>query len=141
MTTEGVCPVMGGTLKHTAAGAPSNQDWWQNPLNLKMLRPNSPASDPRGGKFNHAEEFKTLDLDALKMDIEAVMTTSQDWRPPTTATTGRSSFAWPGTRPVPTAFTTVAAVREPACSALRGSTVGPTTETSTRPAGSSARSR
>src|SRR5277367_5205050 len=81
MTTESKCPVMGGDHKHTAAGAPSNQDWWPNQLNLKVLRPNSPLSNPMGEKFNYAEEFKKLDLDALRKDIEAVMTTSQDWWP------------------------------------------------------------
>jgi len=60
---------------------PSNQDWWPNRLNLKVLRENSPASDPMGRDFNYAEEFKSLDLDALKKDIDAVMTTSQDWWP------------------------------------------------------------
>ena len=60
---------------------PSNQDWWPNQLNLKVLRQNTPASDPMGRDFNYAREFKTLDLDALKKDIEAVMTTSQDWWP------------------------------------------------------------
>src|SRR5258707_12192863 len=60
---------------------PSNQDWWPNRLNLKVLHQNSPASDPMGVDFNYAEEFKTLDLDALKRDIVDVMTTSQDWWP------------------------------------------------------------
>src|ERR1017187_6956481 len=73
MTTESKCPVMGG--------APSNRDWWPNQLNLKMLRPNSPLSDPMGEKINYAEELKKLDLDALRKDIEAVMTTSQAWWP------------------------------------------------------------
>jgi catalase-peroxidase len=59
----------------------SNQDWWPNQLNLKMLRQNSPLSDPLGKDFNYAEEFKTLDLEALKKDIFALMTTSQDWWP------------------------------------------------------------
>jgi catalase-peroxidase len=81
MSTETKCPVMSGSHKHTAAGMQSNRDWWPNQLNLKMLRANSPASDPMGEKFNYAEEFKKLDLDALKKDIEAVMTTSQDWWP------------------------------------------------------------
>jgi catalase-peroxidase len=58
-----------------------NQDWWPNQLNLKILRQNSSLSDPMGKDFNYAEEFKTLDIDALKKDIEAVMTTSQDWWP------------------------------------------------------------
>ncbi len=59
----------------------SNQDWWPNQLNLKILREKSPASDPMGTDFNYAEAFKTLDVDALKKDIEEVMTTSQDWWP------------------------------------------------------------
>ncbi len=60
---------------------PTNQDWWPNQLSLKALRQNSPLSDPMGKDFNYAEEFKTLDLDALKKDIFALMTTSQDWWP------------------------------------------------------------
>ena len=59
----------------------SNQHWWPDQLNLKGLRSNSPLSDPMGKDFNYAEEFKTLDLDALKKDVEEVMTTSQDWWP------------------------------------------------------------
>ena len=59
----------------------SNQDWWPNQLNLKILHQNSPLSNPMGKDFNYAEEFKTLDLDALKKDIEELMTTSQDWWP------------------------------------------------------------
>src|SRR5712675_719598 len=81
MTTESKCPVISGDHKHTAAGAPSNRDWWPNQLNLRMLRLNSPLSNPMGEKFNYAEEFKKLDLDALRKDIEAIMTTSQDWWP------------------------------------------------------------
>ena len=59
----------------------SNQYWWPDQLNLKGLRSNSPLSDPMGKDFNYAEEFKTIDLDALKKDVEEVMTTSQDWWP------------------------------------------------------------
>jgi catalase-peroxidase len=81
MTTESKCPVLGGSHRHTAVGATANQHWWPNQLNLKVLHQNSPQSDPMGEEFNYAEEFKTLDLDALKNDIEAVMTTSQDWWP------------------------------------------------------------
>jgi len=73
MTTESKCPVM--------SGAPSNRDWWPNQLNLRILHQGSPLSNPMGEKFNYAEEFKKLDLDALKKDIDAVMTTSQDWWP------------------------------------------------------------
>src|ERR1700752_2538074 len=59
----------------------SNQHWWPNQLNLKPLQQNPPLSDPMGKDFNYAEEFKTLDLDALKKEIEQVLTTSQDWWP------------------------------------------------------------
>jgi len=59
----------------------SNQDWWPNQLNLKVLQQNPPSRDPMGTAFNYAEEFKTVDLDALKKDIEVVMTTSQPWWP------------------------------------------------------------
>jgi len=62
-------------------GARSNQDWWPNQLNLKVLHQNSPLSDPMGEEFDYAAEFKTLDLDAVKQDIMALMTTSQDWWP------------------------------------------------------------
>ncbi len=59
----------------------SNQDWWPNQLSLKVLRQNSSLSNPMGEDFNYAEEFKTIDLNALKRDIEQVLTTSQDWWP------------------------------------------------------------
>jgi catalase-peroxidase len=75
------CPVMDGVHAHTAVGTTANQHWWPNQLNLKILHQNSPLCNPMGKEFNYALEFKTLDLDALKKDIEAVMTTSQDWWP------------------------------------------------------------
>ena len=81
MTTESKCPVLGGPHRHTAVGATANQHWWPNQLNLKVLHQNLPQSDPMGSDFNYAEEFEKLDLDGLKQDIEAVMTTSQDWWP------------------------------------------------------------
>ena len=78
---QGKCPALGGPHRHTATGTTSNQHWWPNQLNLKILHQNSPLSNPMGEEFNYAEEFKTLDLDALKKDIEKLMTTSQDWWP------------------------------------------------------------
>ncbi len=70
------CPVV-----PTAVGSRSNQDWWPNQLNLKILHQHSPLSNPMGEDFNYSEEFKTLDLEALRRDIFEVMTTSQDWWP------------------------------------------------------------
>ena len=79
MASEGKCPVVGH--RHTAARVAENLRWWPNQLNLKVLHQNSALSDPMGGEFDYAEEFKTLDLGAVKKDIEAVMTTSQEWWP------------------------------------------------------------
>ena len=70
------CPVM-----HTAFGGRSNRDWWPNQLNLKILSQNSQKSDPMGIGFSYAEEFKKLDMEALKKDLTALMTDSQDWWP------------------------------------------------------------
>jgi len=73
------CPVMGAS--HTAVGSTANQHWWPNQLNLKILRQNPPSSDPMGESFNYAEEFKTLEFEALAKDVDALMTQSQDWWP------------------------------------------------------------
>lgn len=79
--TGGKCPVMHGGIKNTTNSVRSNKDWWPNQLNLKILHQNSPLGDPMGKDFNYAEEFKKLDLDALKADLAALMTDSQDWWP------------------------------------------------------------
>ncbi len=76
METEQKCPFSARTQAGTG-----NRDWWPNQLNLKVLQQNPPARDPMGADFDYAAEFKTLDLDALKKDIEQVMTTSQAWWP------------------------------------------------------------
>ena len=72
----GKCPVM-----HATVGVRSNRDWWPNQLNLKILHQNSNLSDPMGEGFDYAKEFKSLDLRALKADLTALMTDSQDWWP------------------------------------------------------------
>ena len=77
----GKCPVMHGGHKHVAAGVRSNRDWWPNQLNLKILHQNSSLSNPMGAAFDYAEAFKTLDIEALKADLYALMTDSQDWWP------------------------------------------------------------
>ena len=81
MNEESKCPVTGGAKKPSAGRGRSNRDWWPNQLNLKMLHQNSHLSNPMGEEFNYAEEFKKLDLAALKKDLYALMTDSQDWWP------------------------------------------------------------
>ncbi len=76
--TAGKCPVMGA---HTNLGGSSVGTWWPNQLNLKILNQNSSKVDPMGDDFNYAEEFKKLDLEAVKKDIFDLMTDSQDWWP------------------------------------------------------------
>ena len=78
MSTESKCPMSG---RPTSAGARSNADWWPNQLNLRILHQNTPASDPMDKGFNYAEEFKSLDLNAVVMDLHALMTSSQAWWP------------------------------------------------------------
>lgn len=78
MSNESKCPMMSHVH---AQGSIANQQWWPNQLNLKVLHQNTPESDPMGEDFNYAEEFKTLDLATLKQDIDAMMTTSQEWWP------------------------------------------------------------
>ncbi len=77
-SSETKCPVVHGT---TNVGMRSNSDWWPNKLNLRILRQNSPQSDPMGGAFNYPKEFKKLDFKALKKDLQALMTDSQEWWP------------------------------------------------------------
>src|SRR5680860_396648 len=73
------CPVLHDA--HTATGSMANQHWWPRMLNLRVLNKNSPLIDPMGEEFDYAKEFESLDLDAVKADLGAVMTTSQDWWP------------------------------------------------------------
>src|SRR5260221_13954325 len=74
----GKCPVVHGT---TNVGMRPNKDWWPAQLNLRILRANAPQSDPMGKAFNYAEEFKKVDYAALKKDLAALMTDSQDSSP------------------------------------------------------------
>jgi catalase-peroxidase len=76
MPTEAKCP-----FHHAAAGGMSNRDWWPNQLKLELLHQHSYKSNPMGEDFNYAEEFKSLDLAAVKKDLAALMTDSQDWWP------------------------------------------------------------
>jgi len=76
MTTEAKCPFV-----HKAGSGTSNHDWWPNQLHLEILHQHAPESSPMGENFNYAEEFKSLDLAAVKKDLTALMTDSQDWWP------------------------------------------------------------
>jgi catalase-peroxidase len=81
MATETKCPVAHGAPAHTTAGSWTNADWWPNQLNLRILHQHSPLADPMHKEFNYAQEFKSLDLNAVVKDLHAMMTTSQPWWP------------------------------------------------------------
>ncbi len=80
-SNESKCPFHGGALKQSAGGGTRNRDWWPNQLKLNILRQHSSLSNPMDEKFDYAEEFKSLDLKALKKEIFTLMTASQDWWP------------------------------------------------------------
>src|SRR5450432_468072 len=80
-STEAKCPFSAGTRKNATAGAPTNAGWWPDQLNLKILHQHSSLSDPMDKEFNYAEEFQTLDLDAVIKDLHVLMTDSQEWWP------------------------------------------------------------
>ncbi|SHN23174.1 catalase/peroxidase HPI [Mucilaginibacter sp. OK098] len=75
------CPFLGGALKQSAGSGTRNRDWWPNQLKLNILRQHSSLSNPMSASFSYAEEFRSLDLNAVKKDIFDLMTTSQDWWP------------------------------------------------------------
>ena len=81
MSNESKCPFAAVHGSRTTASMQSNQDWWPNQLNLKILHQHDTKSNPLGKDFNYAEEFKKLDLAAVKKDLVALMTDSQDWWP------------------------------------------------------------
>ncbi len=81
MSEKGKCPVTGMTGKKGPGSGTKNRDWWPNQLNLKMLHQNPVTRNPLGKDFNYAEEFKKLDLAAIKKDLNALMTDSQEWWP------------------------------------------------------------
>ena len=79
--TEGKCPVMHGSLSSNSSTGTSNKDWWPNQLNLNILHQHDAKSDPMDPDFNYEEEFKKLDFQSLKQDLNDLMTDSQDWWP------------------------------------------------------------
>jgi catalase-peroxidase len=123
------CPIVHGT---TNLGMRSNSDWWPNQLNLKILRQNSSLSNPMGEAFNYREEFKKLDFKALKKDLQALMTDSQDWWP--------ADFGHYGGLFIRMAWHGAGTYRIGDGRGGAGSTAGPTMRTSTRRAGCFGRS-
>src|SRR4051794_20394957 len=81
MSSENQCPVTGTRATLSAAGSRSNRDWWPEQLNLRPLRQHASLSDPMDPAFDYAKEFESLDLAAIKQDLLALMTDSQDWWP------------------------------------------------------------
>ena len=81
MSTESKCPFPHAVSKNAVAASPSNSDWWSNQLKLGILHQHAALSNPMGEGFNYAEEFKSLDLNAVIKDLHALMTDSQDWWP------------------------------------------------------------
>lgn len=79
--STGKCPVMHGAMTTAGVSGTRNADWWPNQLNLKILNQNTAQVDPFGKKVDYIEELKTLDFDALKKDVAALMTDSQEWWP------------------------------------------------------------
>jgi catalase-peroxidase len=99
---SGGCPVAHGRLEHPTRGG-GNRDWWPNQLNLKILQKNPAVRNPMDEDFDYTRELENLDFEALKRDIEEVMTTSQDWWPADYGHYGRCSSGWRGTPRGPTA--------------------------------------
>ncbi|CAN9238785.1 unnamed protein product [Alternaria alternata] len=98
--SQGECPVK--KTPNVAGAGTRNADWWPNELRVNILRQHDPRQNPLGADFNYVEEFKKLDYDALKKDINALMTDSQDWWP---ADFGHYASVWHGTLLVPTRVT------------------------------------
>ena len=101
MSNEAKCPFSGGA-KQALAGTPTNANWWPDQLNLGILHQHAPASNPLGPGFRYADEFRKLDLAALKKDLYALMTDSQDWWPADWGHYGGSLSGWLGTAQEPT---------------------------------------
>ncbi len=139
LSTETKCPFSGSARRHTAGGS-ANAAWWPNQLNLKILHQHSPLSSPMESTFNYAEEFKSLDLDAVIKDLHALMTTSQDWWPADYGHYGPLFIRMAGTAQARTVSPMAGAAGVPERSDLRPSTVGRTMSAWTRRAGCYGRS-
>jgi catalase (peroxidase I) len=130
-------PVTGAKQKHSVGtSGTKNRDWWPNQLKLNILRQHSFLSNPMGEDFNYAEEFKSLNLEAIKKDLHKLMTDSQDWWPADFGHYGPLFIRMQ----VHTGQATVVEEQEADSNALPRLTVGPIMSTSTRHAGCFGRS-
>jgi catalase-peroxidase len=138
MSDESTCPVTGKSSKQVAGSGTSNRDWWPNQLNLHILHQHSVKSNPLGEDFNYAEEFRKLDLAAVKKDLKTLLTDSQEWWP--------ADWGHYGGLMIRMAWHSAGTYRMgdgrggAGSGSQRPSTAGPTTSTSTRRAASSGRS-
>ncbi len=94
------CPFHNGSISNVAGGGTKNNDWWPKQLKVSILRQNSSLSNPMDEDFNYAEAFKSLDLEAVKKDLHALMTDSQDWWPADFGHYGPFLSVWHGIVPV-----------------------------------------
>ena len=124
MSEESKCPF---NQAASAGGGTTNQDWWPNRLKTELLSQHSSKSDPMGSDFNYAQEFNSVDYNALKQDLADLMTDSQDWWPADFGHYGPFSSAWPGSARALTERVTAAAAADVDSSVSRLSTAGPTT--------------
>jgi catalase-peroxidase len=121
------CPFHNGSMKQSVGGGGTrNRDWWPNQLKVNILRQHSSLSNPMDKDFNYAAAFKSLDLEAVKKDLHALMTDSQPWWPADFGHYGVCLSVWHGIVPVPIVLAMDVVVREPDSNASRRSTAGPT---------------
>jgi len=128
--SEAQCPYTGKSKM--ASEGTYNKDWWPNQLNLKVLQQNSVEADPMDPDFDYATEFEKLNLKAVKKEIEALMTDSQDWWPADYGHYGPFFIRWRGTALARIAPMTVAVVAVPVCNGSLLLIAGQITSTSIR---------
>ena len=127
MSEDGKSPAEGSASKRMPGRGTSNRDWWPDQLDLGILHQHSSLSNPMDEEFNYAEEFKKLDLEAVKKDLYALMTDSQEWWPADYGHYGGLFIRMACTVQAPIASAMAVAARDPAPNASRPSTAGRTT--------------
>lgn len=126
------CPVMGGAHGRAPSGSTANEHWWPEQVNVGVLHQNTPTGNPMGDAFNYADAFKSLDLDALRADLVALMTDSQSWWPADYGHYGHCLYVWPGIAQALTALVMVAVEQALEANVSRQSIAGRTMATWTK---------